>query len=235
MIVRNRRPTVVAAPLRKQVIEELRSAIISFEYLPDQRLIERDLCERFDVSRTVIREALRGLEAEGLVGLVPNRGPVVSSVSREEAENLYEVRGALESLAARCCAMRATPAQKRKLARALKQVGVSFAKRELPLELTAKDDFYRVLCEGAANPVIASTLRSITFRVQMLRGVSLRTPGRATESLAELTNLVKAIEAGDADAAAAYAAEHVRNAGAAAFQQLSRAEDGREQEQAAVE
>jgi GntR family transcriptional regulator, trigonelline degradation regulator len=235
MIVRNRRPTVIAAPLRKQVIEELRSAIISFEYLPDQRLIERDLCERFDVSRTVIREALRGLEAEGLVGLVPNRGPVVSSVSRVEAGNLYEVREALESLAARCCAMRATPAQKRKLARALKQVGVSFAKRELPLELAAKDEFYRVLCEGAANPVIASTLRSITFRVQMLRGVSLRTPGRAQESLAELTNLVKAIEEGDADAAAAYAAEHVRNAGAAAFQQLTQVEEDQVREQAAAE
>lgn len=225
MITRKRRPPVVAAPLRKQVIEELRSAIIAFEYKPGQRLVERDLCDRFEVSRTVIREALRHLEAEGLVGLVANRGPVVSSVSREDASNLYEVREALESLAARCCAMRATPAQKRKLTRALKQVAASFVKRELPGELTAKDEFYTALCEGAGNPVIASTLRSITFRVQMLRGVSLRTPGRAQESLAELEDLVQAVHEGDAEAAATYAAQHVRNAKAAAFQQLAWAEE----------
>ena len=67
---------VVAAPLRMQVIGLLRESILTFQYVPGQRLVERELCDRYGVSRTVIREALRHLEADGLVELAPNRGPV---------------------------------------------------------------------------------------------------------------------------------------------------------------
>jgi DNA-binding GntR family transcriptional regulator len=220
-----RRVPLVAAPLRKQVIELLRSAIITFEYQPGQRLVERDLCERFEVSRTVIREALRHLEAEGLVELVANRGPVVSVTTAESAKNLYEVREALESLAAGCFASRATPAQKKRLIRALARVEASYSKGVLADELNEKDEFYRILCEGAGNPVITSTLRSIWARVQVLRGLSLRTPGRTAESLVELRLVVAAIERGDSKAAAQSAADHVRHAGATALARLAEIED----------
>jgi DNA-binding GntR family transcriptional regulator len=212
--------TVVAAPLRKQVIELLRNAIISFEYEPGERLVERDLCERFDVSRTVIREALRHLEAEGLVELVANRGPVVSSPSLEDAKALYEVREALEALAARLCAERATPAQKRKVARALGHVATEYEKNDLARQLQAKDELYRQLCDGAHNPVIASTLRGIQARVQMLRGLSLQAPGRTAESLRELEGVVAAIERGDGKTAEELAAQHVRNAASTALDRL---------------
>ena len=211
---------LVAAPLRKQVIVLLRNAIAGFEYEPGDRLVERELCDRFGVSRTVIREALRHLEAEGLVTLVPNRGPVVASTSESEALALYEVRESLESLAARLCARRATPAQKKRLARALKRVGDAYAKDNLLDKLTTKDEFYEVLCDGADNPVVASTLRSIQARVQMLRGLSLRSPGRTDESLHELEDLVAAIEAGDEDKAGDLAAQHVRRAAATALARL---------------
>lgn len=218
---RLRRMPVVAAPLRKQVIELLRSAIISFEYQPGQRLVERDLCERFEVSRTVIREVLRHLEAEGLIDLVPNRGPIVSVTTIEEATGLYEVREALEALAARCCADRATPAQKSRLRRSLGAVESAYRKRNLLDELAAKDEFYRVLCEGAANPAISSTLRIIQARVQVLRGLSLQAQGRPEESLAELQRVVAAIEAGDGESASRLAAVHVRNAGTVALRRLA--------------
>jgi DNA-binding GntR family transcriptional regulator len=222
---RVRRVPLVAAPLRKQVIELLRNAITTFEYEPGQRLVERDLCERFEVSRTVIREALRHLEAEGLVELVANRGPVVSMATTESAKSLYEVREALESLAARCFADRATPAQKKRLTRALSRIEAAYSKGVLADELYEKDEFYRVLCEGAANPVITSTLKSIWARVQVLRGLSLRSPGRPIESLGELQRVVAAIEKGDGEAAARFAAEHVRHAGATALARLSEIEE----------
>lgn len=221
MTHRIRRVPLVAAPLRKQVMELLRNAIITFEYAPGQRLVERDLCERFEVSRTVIREALRHLEAEGLVEIVANRGPVVSMTTPESAQNLYEVREALESLAARCFAIRAAPAEKKRLARALTRIEKAFSNGVLVDELYEKDEFYRILCAGAGNPVITSTLRSIWARVQVLRGLSLRTPGRTAESLAELKRIVAAIERGDPDAAALHAAGHVRHAGASALARLA--------------
>lgn len=213
--------TLVAAPLRKQVIELLRNAIVSFEYEPGERLVERDLCERFGVSRTVIREALRHLEAEGLVHLVANRGPVVATTSPGEASGFYEVREVLEALAARRCAERATNAQRKKLKQALSRVAEAYEQGALEKQLEAKDNFYQALCEGTNQPVIGATLRSINVRVQVLRGLSLRSSGRTQESLAELRAVVAAVVAGDADTAADLAAQHVRNAAAAAMSVLS--------------
>lgn len=221
----NQRIISVAAPLRKQVTEALREALVSLAYQPGERLVERDLCERFGVSRTVVREALRHLEAEGLVELVPNRGPVVSSVSPDEARDLYEVREALESLLAKCCAERATPSQKRQLARTLTRVEAAYDGGTLSDELGAKDELYEALYQGAGNPVIASLLRTIQARAQMLRGYSLQTPGRTEKSLEELQQMVDAIEQGDAEAARQIAAAHVRNAGAAAMARLAEIEE----------
>ena len=90
-----------AAPLRQQVLERLRAAIIGGQLAPGQRLIERELTEMTGVSRTVVREVLRQLESEGLVAIIPHKGPVVRELSAGEARDLYTIRGALEGIAAR--------------------------------------------------------------------------------------------------------------------------------------
>jgi DNA-binding GntR family transcriptional regulator len=207
----------LAAPLRKQVIELLREAILSGAYKSGERLVERDLCDRCGVSRTVIREALRHLEAEGLVEIVANRGPVVASLNREDAQALYEVRAAVEGLAAQLSAERSTPAQRLSLGRALKRVESAYRRGNLHEELAAKDEFYEALFTASSNSAVASVLRPLQARTQMLRGLSLQTPGRTGESLFELREIVSAIEAGDGTAARERAAEHVRNAAEAAL------------------
>src|SRR5271167_1412107 len=90
-----------AAPLRKQVLDELRQSIISGRLSPGERLVERELISMMGVSRTVIREALRQLESEGLVAIIPNKGPIVRTLTWEEAQDLYAIRAVLEGLAAR--------------------------------------------------------------------------------------------------------------------------------------
>jgi GntR family transcriptional regulator, trigonelline degradation regulator len=217
--------TVVAAPLRKQVIELLKGAILGLEYLPGERLVERELCERYGVSRTVIREALRHLEAEGLVALVANRGPVVATTSPEEARALYEVREVLESLAARLCARRGSRAEKKRLSRALTHVAAAYREEDLGEQLKSKDEFYRVLCEGADNSVIGMMLRTVQARVQMLRGLSLLAPGRTDESLVELKRIVDAIVRDDEDAAGQLASKHVQRAAEIALARLTEGED----------
>ncbi len=107
----------VAAPLRQQVLDELRRAIIDGEIAPGSRLVERDLCARMGVSRTVVREVLRQLESEGLVGMIPHRGPVVRALSLDEARELYAIRAVLEGLAARIFATDASAAQVDRLLR----------------------------------------------------------------------------------------------------------------------
>ena len=90
-----------AAPLRLQVLDGLRRAIIDGRLAPGARLTERELTEMMGVSRTVIREALRQLETEGLIANVPNKGPVVRALSLAEARDLYMIRAVLEGLGAR--------------------------------------------------------------------------------------------------------------------------------------
>ena len=210
----------VAAPLRQQVVELLRRAIVNFDYSPGERLVERKLCERFDVSRTVVREALRQLESEGLVAMVANRGPVVAAVSEAEAEALLEVRAVLEALAGRLFARRATPLQCAVLKQRLAAVEEAFADGELTTVLPAKDAFYEALLDGANNEVIRTTLLTVHARVSLLRGLSLQAEGRAPQTLRELHAIVKAATDGDEDAAWAACEAHVRAAADVAFARL---------------
>jgi DNA-binding transcriptional regulator YhcF (GntR family) len=85
----------VAAPLRDQVSNALRQAIVERELRPGQRLVERELTGMLQVSRATIRESLRELEAEGLVTVIPQRGAVVASISMQEAADIYEARAAI--------------------------------------------------------------------------------------------------------------------------------------------
>ena len=110
----------VAAPLREQVLDLLRQAIVEHRLKPGQRLIERELVEQIGVSRTTIREVLRQLAAEGLVATIPQRGAVVAIPTAEEAAELYEVRAALESLAARRFVEHASDSQVHGAARRLR-------------------------------------------------------------------------------------------------------------------
>jgi DNA-binding GntR family transcriptional regulator len=216
-------PKVVraAAPLRMQVVQLLRDAIVVGDFKPGERLIEAPLCERFGVSRTVVREAIRQLESEGLVTLVANRGPVVTALSQADAIALYEVRAALEGLAGERFAQRATEAQKRRLDSALKQAARAFESGDGRLRLRAKDHFYDVLFEGAGNPIITSTLRGIHARVQLLRGLSMQAPGRADEALGELRAIVDAVMRGDSERARSACETHVNNAASTALSMLA--------------
>lgn len=221
----------VAAPLREQVLDLLRADILASEFDPGERLVEARLCTRFEVSRTVIREVLRQLESEGLVSIVPNRGPVVAELAPRDAQALFEVRIALEGLAGALFAERATAKQAKRLRDALAAVERSLSKRDLAARLAEKDKFYEVLIDGADNEVIRTTLRGIHARVQMLRGLSMQAEGRNEEILPELTEITRAAaDERDPDAARRACEQHVQSASEVALRELeartSASEDG---------
>jgi len=203
----------VAAPLREQVLELLRDDIVEQRLQPGHRLIERELIEQIGVSRTTIREVLRQLAAEGLVATIPQKGAIVAAPTREEAQDLYEVRAALEALAARRFAQRATAEQ----VTALRQAFTAFEQlttegAAIPELLRTKNAFYDVLLEGSRNAPIHAILGSLRARVAMLRTTSLSQEGRPASALAEIRELVEAIEAADPERAAAAAEHHVEQA-----------------------
>ena len=207
------------ALIRSQVLENLRQAILDHRLAPGQRLIERELVELTGVSRTSVREALRELSAEGLVTAIPNKGTVVTSVSAEEARQLYQVRAVLEALAGRLFVEHASPAQRKALVRALERIDRLTAKGSPVLE--AKDAFYDVLFEGGGNDALRSVASGLHARVSVLRSLSLSVPGRIEHSTKELRAIVDAVLAGDADAAASACARHVEEAGRAGLVALA--------------
>lgn len=209
-----------AAPLRQEMIAQLRAAILAFEYEPGTRLKEKALCDRYGVSRTVVREALRHLEAEGIVHLEPNRGPVVATLTREDAVALFEVRARLEELAAELFAVRASAPERARLRSSVNDLGRAFETGDVKDWLGAKAEFYDALFTGTHNHIIPEVVLKLHARAQMLRGLSLQAPGRRPQSLAEIQLATDAAVAGDAAAAGKAMRVHVERAAANTMAQL---------------
>lgn len=210
----------VAAPLRHSVTENIRHAIALGHFQPGARLPERLLCEITGVSRTLVREALRQLESEGLIEVVPHRGPVVVKLTRKEASDLYRVRTELEGLAAELFAENATDLDLTRLQSALDALRAQAHSND-PLErLKAKNAFYEILISGAGNTTLGDSLRMLNSRVTVLRATSLGAEGRTEQSARELQELVDALRRRDAKDARRLAVEHVRKAASIALRTL---------------
>ncbi|MES1979791.1 MAG: GntR family transcriptional regulator [Pseudomonadota bacterium] len=216
----NMRIVSESSPTRRLVIQKITDAIVQGRFGPGERLIERELCELMGVSRTSIREALRELENEGLIENIPNKGPIVARISVKQAESIYQVRAVTEGLAARLFAMRASPSQVKALEKAVEEIAVVYRDFSPARFLSAKDDFYSVLLEGADNEIAAIALKSIHVRVSQLRVFSLMRSGRADESLKELKRLLKCIKARDSAGAERECITHVMRAGEATLQMM---------------
>jgi DNA-binding GntR family transcriptional regulator len=218
----------VAAPLREQVLVVLRRAIVEQHLPPGHRLIERELVEQIGVSRTTVREVLRELAAEGLVTTIPQKGAVVAVPTAEEAAELYEVRAALEALAARRFVEHASAEQVAELRDALVEIEcVTVEGGDIRAMLRAKDRFYDVLLRGSGNGAVHEILSGLKARVGLLRTSSLSQPGRAARSVEEIRAIVEAVEARDAEAAARACADHVERAAGAGLKGLAGTRDRR--------
>jgi DNA-binding GntR family transcriptional regulator len=212
----------VAAPVRQQVAGVLRSAITSGRFAPGQRLVEKDLCELTGVSRASVREALRQIETEGLIETLPNRGPSVSKLSTQDAASIYEVRGALEALAAQLFASHATDEQVQQLEASVRVLGLAYKDADVDRIVEAKRRFYGVLFEGSGNSMISTILNTINARITMLRRVSLSSPKRGPASIREIRAVLNAIKRRDPQAAYDASLNHIRQAAKVALASLSR-------------
>ena len=187
------------------MLDSPRLAIIVGRLAPGARLTERELTEMLGVSRTVVREALRSLEAEGLVHVIPNKGPVVRELSRAEAEDLYQIRAVLEGLAARLFVQHAAEGEIEALERALDVVVEAYGSGDAARVLDTKNRFYDVLFAGARSETLSSMLATLHARIWRWRALGLTHPGRSSdrsqESIANLREVLAAIRARDADAA----------------------------------
>ena len=156
-------------PLRDVVFNILRQAIITGEFAPGERLMEIALAERLGVSRTPVREAIRKLELEGLVVMIPRKGAEVARITEKDLKDVLDVRCALEELGASLAAERIDEEGKRNLKRAL----IAFEKAiELgdTAEIADKDmDFHDVIFDIVDNPRLTSIVNNLREQIYRYR------------------------------------------------------------------
>jgi len=211
--------------VRAMVAQKLREAIMSGTLKPGQRLVERELCELTGVSRPSIREALRALEADGLVHTVPHRGPVVSTISLEEARQLYDARAVLEGFAGRECARLRDPAIVERIGNALSRLKAATAEGDFAGTLEAKTEFYAAIIAGCRNAFVERMLKPLHDRITLLRITSMSQPKRIGKSMKEVTAIWRAIQSGDPDLAERCCVDHVRAAAEAALTMIAESQE----------
>ncbi|HEY1981005.1 MAG TPA: GntR family transcriptional regulator [Xanthobacteraceae bacterium] len=206
-----------SAPLRNQIIASLRKAIELGFLAPGTRLIEKDLCEQLGVSRTSLREALRELQAQGILEHTSTRGLAVGAISPADAENVYRIRAALEALIVEQFIENADETEIKSLARKAEALKSAYRSGELDQIVVAKRDFYDRICSGADNPVAFDILNHLILRTSSFRARSLLRKPRQQESIKEIEALVRAIQARDVETARRTASEHVHHAAQSAL------------------
>jgi len=209
-----------SASLRIQVEDRLRQAIADGRFKPGDRLIERELCALIGVGRTSVREALRQLEAEGLVTSYPHRGPVVTVISYEEAEQLYSVRAILESFAGQLFAERGSADEILALDLAVKEFEAAAGDGAGGRLAAAKDAFYDCLMQGGGNVFARQMLTTLHNRINLLRMTSMTQPGRLKHSVSEINEIAAAIRDRDGPRAAAACKFHIEMAARVALDYL---------------
>jgi GntR family transcriptional regulator, trigonelline degradation regulator len=196
--------------LRQLMLDKLHVAIVRGYIPPGSRLVERTLCDELGVSRTIVREVLRHLETEGLVGIAARQGPVVARLNPGQVGEIYELRGLVEANAARACAERSTIGLVKQLRRIRKEIEAAVKAEDLSAVLAHTERFYDALFEGAQRTVSLAVVKTLDARINRLRVLTISAPGRSIESNREMNRMLDLIERYDGDAAAAASITHIK-------------------------
>ncbi len=200
--------------LRGKVFEKLRDNILSGVYREKEELKEAAVGEELGVSRTPVREALRQLELEGLVKIIPNKGAYVTGITPKDVKDIYKIRSMLEGLCARWATEHITEGQMTQLEEILllSEFHLKKPSEERAKQMAELDGrFHEVLYEASDSRILKHMLSDFHKYVQMARKMSVGFKDRAEKSLEEHRGILEAIREKDADLAEKMANRHIMN------------------------
>jgi DNA-binding GntR family transcriptional regulator len=192
--------------------EEIERVILGGEYAPGDRINEKELALRFGVSRGPIREALRSLEASGLVEQVRNRGVFVRRLTAEQAADIYDVRAVLFAFAGKLMAMKASGDDIVRLRSFVAAMDAAIARDDRKDYLRENFAFHMFIVAGAANPVLSTHYLSLVKQLTLYRARNLTIVDSMRASNDEHGEMVEAIAARDPARAEAAHLNHVMTA-----------------------
>jgi len=200
---------------------KLADAIVNGIYLPGAKLDEQELADRYGVSRTPVREALKHLAVTGLIALRPHRGAVVATITNQNLHHMFETMAELEALCTGFAAQRMDAADKRQLRALHEGAAPLVAAGDLEAYTEHNLLFHNAIYQGSGNPYIAEITLSIRTRLAPFRGAQFRIPERISRSQSEHQAVVDAILAGDHVCAASTMRQHLLTVGEAAVRYAS--------------
>ena len=208
-------------PLRDVVFNALRESILHGEMKPGERLIEVTLSQQLGVSRTPVREAIRKLEQEGLVKILPRRGAVVANISEKNVHDVLEVRRALERLAANLAVERITPQEKIRLRSAEREFASCIGSKNLA-QIAGKDEaFHDIIYEAAKNQKLQFLINNLREQMYRYRLEYLKDEATRRTLVQEHTRIADAIIRGEAELAMSEASVHIDNQESAILRKLA--------------
>ncbi|WP_158609079.1 GntR family transcriptional regulator [Pusillimonas sp. NJUB218] len=209
----SRKPSNRSASMTDHVKEAIESDIHNGNLLPGDALDEARLCERFNVSRTPVREALLQLSVQGLITIVPRSGIYVARLSLPELFAMYELLAELEGICAKFAALRMSRSEVATLRAAHEDAALSRNSKDPAAYGAANARFHALIYEGCHNPFLKSQVALIRKRTQVYRQNVFENIARIARSHEEHGRVVAAIEAGDAETAAEEMRKHIDGGG----------------------
>ncbi|MDC5553569.1 Putative transcriptional regulator [Acinetobacter baumannii] len=203
--------------LRELCLDKVRNAIITGYFPSGKRLIERTLCEELGVSRSVVREVIRYLEAEGLVEILPNKGPIVSLLNWDIASQIYEIRLLLEQSAVVDCTKNLDEKTAEKLKLLLEDLKAAFAADDINLIIATSTRLYETIFTTANHHIAWEVVQRLNGRISRLRAMTMKSTKREISGYQRIKNMCEAIYLHkDPEKAKQAVAEHIAEAAAVA-------------------
>jgi DNA-binding GntR family transcriptional regulator len=199
--------------VKDALVENIRDEIITGQLRPDQKLRQEELAAHFDVSTMPVREALRDLEAEGLVTITPRRGAVVTRLSVEDLQDIYDIRATLEEMATRLAVVRMEEAALADLAQCLKEIDRHLGDALILVKLNHR--FHSTLYAASDRRHLCDLVGMLRRRTQHYVYAYIRELGGMPQAQTEHRAILEACQRGDADQAAEIMRQHVAKVGRA--------------------
>ena len=198
-------------PLRDVVFNTLRQAILRGELKPGERLMEIQLANKLGGSRTPVREAIRKLELEGLVLMIPRKGAEVADISEKSLKDVLEVREALEELAARLACDKITKEGINRLKEAAQDFRSALKSNDITQMAEADVRFHDVICNATENQKLGQLLNNLREQMYRYRIEYLKDQHVYEKLLSEHEEIIRHIEKGEKDEAARVVSRHIEN------------------------
>ncbi|AHV96310.1 GntR family transcriptional regulator [Paenibacillus sabinae] len=209
-------------PIRDKVYEYIKQAIVQGQYKSGDRIIERELADQLNVSRTPIREALFRLESQGFVKTLPRKGVIVSKLTPEEVVEIFMILSALEGLAMNLAAEKASPEEHAELSEIIKKMETVLAEQD------GSDERWKfhfeindVIFRAAQSPRLTQMLDGLSDYIRAFVELGYELPGRGRQATEEHLEIAKAVRDGEAELAGRLTRIHLENAKQAYLQALN--------------